>query len=120
MRQWFGSDPNGTVSSAQADVRVNGRFEVSFANADGDRYTCFGTYLDVEPGKRLAFTWSWTSRPGSTERVKVSLEPEQGGTSMSFEHADIDPQTTHDYAAGWRRTFDKLENVLQRHGRNER
>ncbi len=113
MSRWFGSDPDGTVRSARAEVRVGGSFEVTFVNADGTAYTCFGTYQEVEPTVTLTFTWAWRDRPGPEERIAVRLHPDGSGALMSFEHADIDPQTTHDYEAGWKRTFRKLQRVLQ-------
>jgi uncharacterized protein YndB with AHSA1/START domain len=109
---WFGSDPEGTVIQARADARRGGRYEITFENSDGSRYTCMGTYLTVEPPRRLEFTWTWAGREHHTERVRVGLAAGGDGTVLRFEHLDIDPATSHGYAEGWRTTFDKLERQL--------
>ena len=111
-RLWFGSDPDGEVLDAKMDARVGGSFEVRFANSNKTEHTCMGRYLEVEPHEKLAFTWTWKDRPNVEERVEIVFEPDKAGTLMSFEHADIDSATLHDYAPGWKRTFEKLERAL--------
>lgn len=110
---WYGSDPDGTVIEAHADARKGGRFEVTFQQSDGTRYTCLGTYLAVEPLRRLEFTWTWAGREDHTERVRVTFAEADGVTNLILEHLDIDPDTSHNYAEGWRTTFGKLQRQLQ-------
>jgi uncharacterized protein YndB with AHSA1/START domain len=110
---WFGSDPAGTVIEATADARRGGSYRVTFENSNGSRYTAQGTYLIVEPQRRLEFTWTWAGIEHHTERVRVVFVAEGAGTSMSFEHLDIDPHTSHGYLEGWRTTFEKLDRQLR-------
>ena len=113
VRSWFGSDPNGTVLDATLDVRPGGTFEVTFRNVDGTQFTCTGVYKEIEKYRRLVFTWTWKDRPQVSELVTLVFQAEQNGTLMTFEHANIDGGTAHDYETGWKRTFDKLERTLQ-------
>jgi len=108
----MGSDPKGTVLSAALDVRPGGRFEVTFANGDGEEHTCFGVYREVQPGVKLAFSWEWRSEPAVESAVSVWLASDRSGTRMVFDHSRLGGASRHDYAAGWQRTFDKLERVL--------
>jgi uncharacterized protein YndB with AHSA1/START domain len=87
------------------DARVGGSFAVRFVNSDQTECTCMGRYLEVEPCEKLAITWTRKDRQDVEERVEIALEPDKGGTLMSFEHADIDTATAHEYAPGWKRTF---------------
>ena len=112
MRKWFGSDPKGVVLHAAVDLRIGGWYEVSFVNSDDTEYTCAGTYREVVPLSLLVFTWTWKDKPAAAELVTIRLEPAEAGTLMTFRHADIDPGTTHDYEAGWKRTFQKLARAL--------
>lgn len=115
VKLWFGSDPNGTVLDAVLDVRVGGAFAVTFANADGEEYTAQGIYQAVELDKKLAFTWGWRNQPHIKEAVVVQFQAEKEDTLMTFEHLDIDANTSHNYEKGWRTTFDKLEKALGNH-----
>lgn len=113
VSRWFGSDPAGKVLSARLEVRIQGQFEVTFADSNGSEHTCSGTYLEVLPAAKLSFTWHWRSEPGIETSVQVWLEPKGAGTHMRFEHSGLNATSTHDYAAGWQRTFEKLARVLE-------
>ncbi|MBL9207034.1 MAG: SRPBCC domain-containing protein [Opitutaceae bacterium] len=113
VSRWFGSDPAGRVLAARMEVRSQGPFEVTFADSDGSEHTCSGTYLEVSPVSKLSFSWHWQSEPGIETFVQVSLDPLGAGTRMWFEHAGLNATSTHDYAAGWQRTFEKLARVLE-------
>ncbi|HVX51599.1 MAG TPA: SRPBCC domain-containing protein [Chitinophagaceae bacterium] len=112
IKQWFGSDANGTVLSAQLNVQPGGNFEISFANADGAQHTCFGIYLLVQPYTKLSFTWTWKSEPGIESLVTVEIEPMGDFTVMHFTHAHVGFASAHNYRQGWADTFYKLERAL--------
>ena len=112
VKMWFGSDPNGIVLDATLDVRVNGSFRVKFSNSDGTEYIAKGIYKNVETNRKLSFTWGWEDRPSIIESISLEFKGETQGTVMSFTHHDIDKDTAHNYAEGWRSTFKKLEKVL--------
>ena len=112
-RSWFGSDPNGKVLEAKFDVRINGSFSVTFANSDGTEFTCQGIYKEIEVNSRLVFTWGWANQPDVAELISLQFTPDDRGTLMTFELSNIDPETgLHNYAVGWRSTFQKLEKAL--------
>lgn len=110
---WFGSDPKGKVLDAKFDVRINGTFSVAFVNSDGTEFTCQGQYKVVELNQRLVFTWGWINPLEATELISLQFMPSEQGTFMIFEQSNIDPNTSHNYEAGWRSTFRKLEKALE-------
>ena len=112
MKLWFGSDPKGSVSAAESDLRVDGTFSVTFSNSDGTEHTCSGKYLIVKPFSELAFTWYWKGREASVEVVSLEFSPVEHGVRMRFNHQDIDPATSHDYRSGWTSTFEKLNVAM--------
>lgn len=112
VSKWFGSNAGGKVLDARLDVRPGGEFSVTFADADGTEHTCSGRYVEVDPARRLQFTWQWKSEPGVETLVSVALAPEGSGTRMRFEHSRLFQASAHDYASGWRTTFDKLADVV--------
>ncbi|MGC5166400.1 SRPBCC family protein [Luteimicrobium sp. DT211] len=112
VSRWWGSDPGGVVTSAELDVHVGGRFEISFRDPGGEGHTSRGEYLRVEEPSLLDFTWSWESEPGTRSRVTVELVGDGDATAMRFVHGELVGVSAHDYAPGWRRTFGKLDAVL--------
>ncbi|UJP10155.1 SRPBCC domain-containing protein [Microbacterium sp. KUDC0406] len=113
--EWWGSDPAGVVTFAALDVRVGGGFEICFRDSTSAEHTCFGTYLRVVPTTALEFTWAWVNEPGVTSRVTVEFETLDAETRIRFVHSELGAASGHDYAAGWRRTFGKLDRVLAVH-----
>ena len=116
VKSWFGSDPNGTVLDASLDVRLGGRFEVTFQNADKTQFTCTGEYKEIEPYQKLVFSWAWKDRADVQELISIVFQAKENGTTIFFEHANIDPATTHGYESGWKSTFEKLERTLKAKG----
>jgi uncharacterized protein YndB with AHSA1/START domain len=110
---WFGSDPEGRVISAEADVRAGGIFRVKFRNSDETEFVCHGIYREVDPNHKLDFTWEWENEPGTTSGVTVLLTPSgDAATRMQFSHANLWEGSAHNYLEGWRSTFSKLAKTL--------
>lgn len=113
VRQWFGSDPNGKVLSANLDVRPGGHFEVTFLDSDGTEHTCSGKYDSVKRFSRLSSSWMWKSEPGVVSFINISLIPFDTGTRMIFIHSNLGNESKHDYFIGWQSTFSKLKKLLE-------
>ncbi len=112
--QWFGPanvPPGGT--RAELDVRVGGRFRISFNTANGDHHEVGGVYRDVVPNERLVFSWAWHSTPERESLVTVSIKPDGGGTLLTFHHAQFVDETARDnHKRGWTEFLDNLERYV--------
>jgi uncharacterized protein (TIGR03086 family) len=63
-----------------------------------------GTFLEVEPGKRLVYTWGWegvAELPPGASTVTVTLEPADDGTTVTIVHEGIPSALEADHNAGW-------------------
>jgi uncharacterized protein (TIGR03086 family) len=96
LRRW-------QLVSARMDLRAGGDFRWTVlpgANASG-------TFVEVEPGKRLVFTWGWESErtevgPGPGEStITVTLEPADGGTTVRLVHEGLTPEQDEAHSHGW-------------------
>jgi uncharacterized protein (TIGR03086 family) len=93
--------------SARVDLRAGGEFRwtvVPGANAGG-------TFVEVEPGKRLVFTWGWEGdealSPG-TSTITVTLEPAEGGTTVRLVHDGLTPEQEESHSSGWDHFMERL------------
>ena len=88
-------------SRAELDPRPGGIYRVVMGNG----VEASGEFLEVDPPRRLVFTWGWSHDqavpPGST-RVEVTLTEEDGGTRVLLRHAGL-PDTSQEshHRAGW-------------------
>jgi uncharacterized protein YndB with AHSA1/START domain len=116
LAHWFG--PHRTrVEIAEADPRVGGRFHVVMVEDSGERHDISGTYSEVEPQRKLAFTWGWVTMPERESRVTVTLRPIEDGTELTLQHEQFaDVKARDDHREGWSEAFERLEGYLAERG----
>lgn len=113
LKQWFGPD-EGEVTIAQTDVRVGGRFHIVFSTLDGEQHDVSGTYREVEPHRKLVFTWAWKSTPERESLVTLTFRPSGSGTEFNMLHEQFFDAAARDrHAFGWGGAFVKLARFLQ-------
>jgi uncharacterized protein YndB with AHSA1/START domain len=98
---------------ADVDVRVGGRYRVSFDMESGEYSEVGGTYREVVPNEKLVFSWAWHSTPERESLVTVSIRPDGGGSLMVFIHEQFFDEAARDnHERGWSELFAQLESVL--------
>lgn len=72
-----------------------------------------GEFVEVDPPRRLVFTWGWTQDaavPPGTTRVVVTLEEEDGGTRVVLRHHGLPTEEQRDHhRMGWEMYLDRLD-----------
>jgi uncharacterized protein YndB with AHSA1/START domain len=113
--QWMGSQ-------ATLEPAPGGTYRVQM----DDGFAAAGTFAEVEPPHRLAFTWGWADDdaaqhvlgepdqdgsalpPGST-RVEVTLQAEPGGTRLTLRHHDLaTTELRHAHQVAWETYLHRL------------
>ncbi|MEA3189667.1 MAG: hypothetical protein QOD77_249 [Thermoplasmata archaeon] len=104
------------------DVRVGGAYDIVMSNAQHGELHNHGEYLEVVPGKRLAYRWDFDIFLGPGESpypILVTLDfealPPQagGGTRMTFVQGPMKkPEHTEGSRQGVRSNFAKLAKAL--------
>ena len=74
-----------------------------------------GVYREIDPPRKLIYTWQWESIPGFPETlVTVEFRPRaNGGTDVVLTHEglpDENARTRHEH--GWVLSLDKLSNLV--------
>jgi uncharacterized protein YndB with AHSA1/START domain len=109
LARWWG--PHHTrVETAEVDARPGGRFRTVLVEIEsGARHEVSGRYSEVEPERRLVFSWAWSSAPERVSRVTVTLRPVPEGTELTLVHdrfADAGTATRH--RRGWTESLERL------------
>lgn len=76
-RWWVPKSLPVTLLSCEQDVRVGGQYKLVFG-ADGATMAFFGTYTEVQPPSRLA----WTNEEGGQEQITTVTFEAQGETTL--------------------------------------
>ena len=114
LRRWWQSERGLETSEAQVDLRVGGAVRVVMRDPDKDvEYGGGGTYTEIDPPTRLAFTWIWD---GDTRRtlIEIDFEETDGATTVRFSHRDLwDEEAVRAHEGGWTEMFNNLERMLE-------
>lgn len=98
---------------AQVDARPGGIFAMDMATGQRAR----GQFLELEPGRRVVFTWGWIDHPGvppGSSTVTIDLVPDGDGTIIRLTHTGLAPDELPFHRLGWDHYLDRLD--LLAHG----
>ena len=114
LRRWWHTERGWVTSEAEVDPRVGGTVRVVMHDPLKDvEYGGSGTYTEVEPPTRLAFTWTWD---GDTRRtlIEIDFEENDGITTVRFTHSGLwDEEAVRSHEDGWGKLFCSLERALE-------
>jgi len=114
MRAWF--CPEGvTVEEVETDPVPGGAYRVRMRSGEGDVYTARGTYREVDPPRRLVFTWDWDEEEHAVGETVVTVELRKidGGTELVLTHEGFPTAEARDgHEEGWASCLDRLEPHL--------
>lgn len=86
---------------ARLDARVGGEYHVDINGRDIAR----GEYLEVDPPRRVVFSWGWMGEghpiPPGTTKVEITLTPDGDETVVRLVHSGLPAGTGKGHADGW-------------------
>ena len=95
------------------DPVKGGRFEILMVTAEDKEIPHTGTYLEVDPHRRLAFTWA---SPHSLDDSVVTIDFAERGpkaTEITLRHVKFRSQQSRDgHVRGWTTILDALEGAV--------
>jgi uncharacterized protein YndB with AHSA1/START domain len=117
LREWFGPE-NVQTEDLIADARVGGKFRWDLTNSEGEKMTCRGEYRELQPNKKIVFTWQWQDDEDWEDResvVTVELSDRDGGTELRLSHEQLPNEQSRDgHTRGWNSALDKLERFVSK------
>ena len=93
LRRW-------QVITARVDLRAGGDYRWTIIPG----HSASGTYTEVEPGRRVVFSWGWEGSPDlppGASTVTITLEPADGGTLVHLVHEGLTAEQADSHALGW-------------------
>ena len=112
LKEWFGP-VHVRTQALIADARVGGEFRWDLITAEGEKMTVRGEYLELQPGRKIVFTWQWQDDEDwatYASVVTVELSDSEGGTELCLTHEKLpNEQSKEGHNRGWNSSLDKLE-----------
>ena len=100
LRRW-------QVVTARVDLRAAGDYRWTIIPGN----SAAGTFTEVEPGRRVVFTWGWEGSadlPPGASTVIITLEAAAGGTMVHLVHEGLTGEQEASHAEGWTHYLGRL------------
>ena len=102
--RWMGT-------TAELDATPGGIFRIDYNGTDIAR----GEFVEVDPPRRVVFTWGWEApgdaTPPGASTVEVTLTPDGDGTRVHLRHSGLAAATVDGHAQGWDQFLPTLVEV---------
>ena len=111
LAAWWWPQLAGTTYDV--DVRPGGRFRIQ---SPAIKVRVWGVYTEVEPPRRLVFTWNWEDEgePAAVveDQVVVTFEPDEHGTRVTVAHTSSEHVPEGGAEQGWNDVLDRMVQVV--------
>jgi uncharacterized protein YndB with AHSA1/START domain len=113
LARWFG--PHGyAMSEIDLDLRVGGGYRFTMQPPGGDRFHIVGEFLEIDPPRRLVYTFRY-EEPDPDDRqtvVMLSLEKVGHGTEVSLSQGEFATEARQElHRSGWTDSLEKLREI---------
>ena len=119
IAKWFGPGEM-KVPRHEIDARVGGAWTVTMRGPKGNEMTVGGVYREIDPPRRLVFTWAWLAdgqrghEPGHETEVAVDFSADGNGTLLKLTQrtfATADERDKHNM--GWSASLEGLARLVE-------
>ncbi len=117
LKRWWHVGHDWETTEASVDLRVGGTLRVAMRNPHEDaEYGGGGEYTEIDPPRRLAFTWTWDDdRDQRSQLIEIDFQEHEGETTVRFTHHGLwDEQAVAEHESGWAGVFDNLGRELRK------
>lgn len=93
--------------SASVDLRIGGDYRLTVVPGS----IAYGTFSEVDPGRRLVYTWGWKGDDmphPSASTIAVDFEAVGTQTRVTLTHSGLDEESAANHATGWTHFCDRL------------
>ena len=109
LKAWHAPGPL-SVSFAEIDLRPGGAYRIHMRAPDGTEHRVSGVYREVDPPKKVVYTWGWDGDHVVKDSVvTIEFHDVGGATEVVLRHAIADDKERTNHEQGWIAIMDKLE-----------
>jgi uncharacterized protein YndB with AHSA1/START domain len=109
--KWLFTSPTSETNSTEIDARVGGKWTIT-DRRDGTDYVGLGEYLEIDPPRRLVFTFGMPQFSPQFTRVVVEIVPDGQGCILTVTQEGVPREHAKGMEEGWEKLFDSLDDAL--------
>jgi uncharacterized protein YndB with AHSA1/START domain len=114
VMRWWGPE-GASCPNPVNDLVVGGEFRFDIVWDDSGRVNALhGKYLEIDPPRRLVFTWTWDDTPEEVTRVEVTLRAiNEQETELTLVHDRFpNAERAEEHREGWTSSLDCLQTAV--------
>jgi uncharacterized protein YndB with AHSA1/START domain len=113
--KWWGEEGKYRLHEFQMDVRVGGKWSCAGTSVTMGPTAVHGEFLEVDPPRKLAYTWNSSWMAVSTE-VRWDLEEQGSGTILKLTHSGFagNADQAKNHGLGWTAIFTWLQSFVEK------
>ena len=114
LRRWFHAERGWETPEAKVDLRLGGTVRVVMRDTDEGRdIGGGGTYTEIDPPSRLAFTWTWDDDSDRETLIELDFLEAEGHTTVLLTHSALaDEDAVRNHEDGWTKCLANLERAV--------
>jgi uncharacterized protein YndB with AHSA1/START domain len=106
LTQWWGSPTDYKTTRYTIDLRPGGTWRTDGVGLDGSPFHVEGEVLEVDPPRRLVYTWKPSFATGAASKVAYTIDATPTGTRVTVRHTGFtSPEACDSHANGWVRVL---------------
>lgn len=109
--RWLFAALDGRIVRCDIDPRPGGAFVITDRRA-GDEVEHRGTYVEVDPPRRLVFTFSVPKYSSVVTTVTIDVLPTDAGCELTLVHEGVLPEWASQTERGWHDLLAQLAQVV--------
>ena len=109
--RWLFTGADSEGHTTEIDLKVGGRWEIVDRRGGVD-YRAIGEYLEIEPPRRLVFSFGMPQFSEALTTVTVEIEADGDGARMTLTQAGLQAEAVAALEQGWGHMFDALVRQL--------
>ena len=98
-RRWLFATATRPLAHATIDARIGGTF--AFVDDGDEPHAYAGRYVEIDRGRRLAFTLTLPQRAGVVTFVAVDIAPQPRGCRVALRHENVPSDIAQQVKARW-------------------
>ena len=113
--KWWGRKDQYYFNHFNMDLRVGGKWSTTGMSPKNGDLAVHGEFLEVDPPRRLAYSWSSSWMPAVT-KVLWEFDSQSNGTLVRLTHSGFagDANQTQGHSHGWSLVFTWLQAFAER------
>lgn len=112
-RQWWHCGPGFACTRCEIDPRIGGKYRLDMTGPER-HWETVGEFREVDPPRRLVFTWTWQhlvegDEPVEDALVTIDFIERDGATEVVIAHEGLPSEASaEEHGGGWRACFESL------------